>query len=82
MTCVVSENYNNYTVIWKKANQVLTAGRERVSTDKRISVLHDESMYKHLLLLEIVNIFSTNVRIIRNYCQINGKSTKLSAIQL
>ncbi|XP_067642607.1 Ig-like and fibronectin type-III domain-containing protein 1 isoform X2 [Eurosta solidaginis] len=43
LTCVVSENRANHTVIWKKSDEILTAGMVRVSSDARISVLHDEN---------------------------------------
>lgn len=43
LTCVVSENHYNNTVIWKKFDKILTAGKVRVTSDSRISVLHDES---------------------------------------
>ncbi|XP_065358816.1 Ig-like and fibronectin type-III domain-containing protein 2 isoform X1 [Calliphora vicina] len=43
LTCVVSENRSNNTVIWKKLDEILTAGKVRVTSDLRISVLHDES---------------------------------------
>ncbi|XP_037879473.1 Ig-like and fibronectin type-III domain-containing protein 2 [Glossina fuscipes] len=43
LTCVVSENHYNNTVIWKKFDKILTAGKVRVTSDSRISVLHDEN---------------------------------------
>lgn len=43
LTCVVSENEANNTVIWKKGDEILTAGTVRVTKDHRIRVLHDES---------------------------------------
>lgn len=43
LTCVVSENRSNNTVIWKKHDEILTAGKVRVTSDSRISILHDES---------------------------------------
>uniref|UniRef100_W8ADW8 Ig-like and fibronectin type-III domain-containing protein C25G4.10 n=2 Tax=Ceratitis capitata TaxID=7213 RepID=W8ADW8_CERCA len=46
LTCVVSENRANHTVIWKKSDEILTAGMVRVTSDTRISVLHDESEWK------------------------------------
>ncbi|XP_058985320.1 Ig-like and fibronectin type-III domain-containing protein 2 [Musca domestica] len=42
LTCVVSENRRNNTVIWKKGDEILTAGTVRVTSDPRVSVLHDE----------------------------------------
>ncbi|XP_018795157.1 PREDICTED: Ig-like and fibronectin type-III domain-containing protein 2 isoform X1 [Bactrocera latifrons] len=46
LTCVVSENRANHTVIWKKSDEILTAGMVRVTSDTRVSVLHDESEWK------------------------------------
>lgn len=43
LTCVVSENEANNTVIWKKGDEILTAGTVRVTKDQRVRVLHDES---------------------------------------
>ncbi|EDW70342.2 Ig-like and fibronectin type-III domain-containing protein 1 [Drosophila virilis] len=43
LTCVVSENASNNTVIWKKGDEILTAGTVRVTKDHRIRVLHDEN---------------------------------------
>ncbi|ALC43811.1 CG17839 [Drosophila busckii] len=43
LTCVVSENAANNTVIWKKGDEILTAGTVRVTKDNRVRVLHDEN---------------------------------------
>ncbi|XP_059217362.1 Ig-like and fibronectin type-III domain-containing protein 2 isoform X2 [Stomoxys calcitrans] len=43
LTCVVSDNPGNNTVIWKKGDEILTAGKVRVTSDPRVSILHDES---------------------------------------
>ncbi|XP_030373316.1 Ig-like and fibronectin type-III domain-containing protein 1 isoform X2 [Scaptodrosophila lebanonensis] len=43
LTCVVSENAANNTVIWKKGDEILTAGTVRVTKDHRIRVLHDDN---------------------------------------
>ncbi|XP_034111306.1 Ig-like and fibronectin type-III domain-containing protein 2 isoform X1 [Drosophila albomicans] len=43
LTCVVSENVANNTVIWKKGDEILTAGSVRVTNDNRVRVLHDGS---------------------------------------
>ncbi|XP_044737933.1 Ig-like and fibronectin type-III domain-containing protein 1 isoform X2 [Chrysoperla carnea] len=42
ITCVVWDN-DDGTVLWKLGDKILTANSERVTHDKRISVLHDES---------------------------------------
>lgn len=50
ITCVVS-NVGDNTVTWKKedrerhSRRVLTAGDNRVTGDKRFSVLHDKGQY-------------------------------------
>ncbi|EDV97557.1 Ig-like and fibronectin type-III domain-containing protein 2 [Drosophila grimshawi] len=43
LTCVVSDNSGNNTVIWKKGDEILTAGTVRVTKDHRVRVLHDEN---------------------------------------
>ncbi|XP_021707105.1 Ig-like and fibronectin type-III domain-containing protein 1 [Aedes aegypti] len=44
LTCVVMTPYNNDTVLWRKGpNEILSAGMNRVTGDKRISILHDDS---------------------------------------
>ncbi|KAL1395852.1 hypothetical protein pipiens_010938, partial [Culex pipiens pipiens] len=43
LTCVVMTPYNNDTVLWRKGpNEILAAGTSRVTSDKRISILHDD----------------------------------------
>lgn len=50
LTCVVMNPYANETVIWRKGqNEILSAGKNRVTGDRRISILHDESKYVRLL---------------------------------
>jgi len=52
LTCVVSDNSSNNTVIWKKGDEILTAGTVRVTKDHRVRILHDESeFYKSFNLL-------------------------------
>lgn len=43
LTCVIMGPFENDTVIWRKGTEILAAGMNRVTSDKRISVLHDES---------------------------------------
>uniref|UniRef100_A0A1S4H6G5 Receptor mediating netrin-dependent axon guidance n=1 Tax=Anopheles gambiae TaxID=7165 RepID=A0A1S4H6G5_ANOGA len=44
LTCVVMTPYNNDTVLWRKGpHEILSAGMNRVTGDRRISVLHDDS---------------------------------------
>lgn len=42
LTCVITGPYQNDTVIWRKGTEILAAGKNRVTGDKRISVLHDD----------------------------------------
>lgn len=42
LTCVVMNPFINETVIWRKGpHEILSAGMNRVTQDKRISILHD-----------------------------------------
>ncbi|XP_055693632.1 Ig-like and fibronectin type-III domain-containing protein 1 [Lutzomyia longipalpis] len=44
LTCVITGSYANDTVLWRKGpNEILSAGINRVTSDKRISILHDDS---------------------------------------
>lgn len=44
LTCVIMAPFLNDTVLWRKGPDgvILSAGMNRVTNDKRISVLHDE----------------------------------------
>lgn len=43
LTCVIMGPYSNDTVLWRRgADVILSAGMNRVTNDKRISILHDE----------------------------------------
>ena len=61
LTCVVSENRSNNTVIWKKSGEILTAGKVRVTSDHRISVLHDESKFNKIKLLSLSHSLSISL---------------------
>lgn len=44
LTCVVMGSHRNDTVIWRKGpSEILSAGLNRVTNDKRISILHDDA---------------------------------------
>lgn len=46
LTCVIMVPFGNDTVIWRRGhNEILAAGKNRVTSDKRISVLHDDGKY-------------------------------------
>lgn len=63
ITCVVRDIGSN-TVMWKKedrerhSTRVLTAGENRVTADKRFSVLHDSG--KICIFLKVAKIASNN----------------------
>lgn len=43
LTCVVMAPYYNDTIIWRKGpREILSAGMNRVTSDKRISILHED----------------------------------------
>ncbi|XP_037031427.1 Ig-like and fibronectin type-III domain-containing protein 2 isoform X3 [Bradysia coprophila] len=48
LTCVIMAPFSNDTVLWRKGpnGTILSAGMNRVTNDKRISVLHDETAPK------------------------------------
>lgn len=46
LTCVIMGPFSNDTVLWRKgATEILSAGMNRVTNDKRISILHDDCKY-------------------------------------
>lgn len=53
LTCVIMAPFSNDTVLWRKGpnGTILSAGMNRVTNDKRISVLHDESEYPTIFYL-------------------------------
>lgn len=47
LTCVVMGPFKNDTILWRKGpNEVLSANLNRVTNDKRISILHDDAPKK------------------------------------
>lgn len=43
LTCVIMGSFSNDTVLWRRGNnEIIAAGRNRVTNDKRFRVLHDE----------------------------------------
>ena len=47
LTCVV-RNLGKNTLIWKFGNKILTAGGARITSDERISVIHDKGLFPFL----------------------------------
>lgn len=46
LTCVIMGSFINDTVLWRRGNNdILAAGTNRVTNDRRFRVLHDESMF-------------------------------------
>lgn len=46
LTCVVMAPFYNDTIIWKKGpREILSAGMNRVTSDRRISILHEDCKY-------------------------------------
>ena len=46
LTCVIMDSFSNDTVLWRRGNNdILSAGKNRVTSDRRFRVLHDESMF-------------------------------------
>lgn len=46
LTCVIMGSFMNDTVLWRRGNNdILAAGTNRVTSDRRFRVLHDESMF-------------------------------------
>lgn len=44
LTCVIMGSFSNDTVLWRRGNDdILAAGTNRVTSDRRFRVLHDES---------------------------------------
>lgn len=51
LTCVVMNPYTNDTVIWRKGpNEVISAGKNRVTSDRRITILHDETKKEEIIV--------------------------------
>lgn len=78
LTCVVMSPAKNDTILWKKGpTEVLSANLNRVTSDKRISILHDEAPVKKtetlggdvwVLLIREVKPTDTDVYV----CEINS----------
>lgn len=46
LTCVIMGSFSNDTVLWRRGNDdILAAGTNRVTSDRRFRVLHDESEF-------------------------------------
>ncbi len=78
LTCVV-RNIGDHTLIWKNARgQVLTAGENRVTTDKRINILHDEGGDVYVLSIESVETMDSGTY----SCEVNTEPPSKMFYQL
>lgn len=79
LTCVITDSFGNDTILWRKGpSEILSAGLNRVTSDKRISVLHDEVPSKKpsnggsgdvwVLLIKSVKLSDTDVYV----CEVNS----------
>lgn len=56
LTCVIMGSFSNDTVLWRRGNDdILAAGTNRVTSDRRFRVLHDESEFVFVLFLLLSN---------------------------
>lgn len=73
LTCVV-RNQGNFTLMWKKAakekagNKILTANEERITSDKRLSIMHEEGGQVYVLLVSNVTSKDAGMYI----CELNS----------
>ena len=73
LTCVV-QNQANYTLMWKKAEKekagprILTANAERVTSDERVSVLHEPGGQVYVLLIKNVTVKDQGMYV----CEVNS----------
>lgn len=70
LTCVIMGLFENDTVIWRRgSNEILAAGTNRVTQDRRISVLHDERRCNDS------NMLSSRNNLYGFVCSVKGKVT-------
>jgi len=73
LTCVV-RNQGNFTVMWKRAakekagNKILTANMERITSDDRLQVMHEDGGQVYVLLVTKVNVKDAGMYI----CELNS----------
>ncbi len=73
LTCVV-QNQANYTLMWKKAEKdkagprILTANTERVTSDERVSVLHEPGGQVYVLLIKAATVKDQGMYV----CEVNS----------
>ena len=73
ITCVV-RNQGNFTLMWKKAaknkmgNKILTANKERITSDERLRVMHEDGGQVYVLLVSNVTSKDAGMYI----CELNS----------
>lgn len=62
LTCVIMGAYSNDTVLWRRSNnEIVAAGTNRVISDRRFSVLHDDCKLSIVDLAKTCGILERNV---------------------
>ena len=73
LTCVV-RNQGNFTLMWKKVakekagNKILTANMERITSDERLKVMHEDGGQVYVLVLTNVTVRDAGMYI----CEVNS----------
>eukprot|EP00092_Neocalanus_flemingeri_P093803 GFUD01119242.1.p1 GENE.GFUD01119242.1~~GFUD01119242.1.p1 ORF type:complete len:1460 (+),score=180.34 GFUD01119242.1:219-4598(+) len=73
LTCVV-KNQGNFTLMWKKAakekagNKILTANMERITSDERLKIMHEDGGQVYVLVVRNVTIRDAGMYI----CELNS----------
>ena len=76
LTCVV-RNQANFTLMWKKAakekagNKILTANMERIKSDKRLKIMHEDGGQVYVLVVANVTSRDAGMYI----CELNSDPT-------
>lgn len=53
LTCVIMGAYSNDTVLWRRSNnEIVAAGTNRVISDRRFSVLHDDCKLRNISFMQ------------------------------
>ena len=83
LTCVV-QNQNNLTLMWKKysrdkvGTKILTANTARITSDKRVSVIHETGGQVYVLLIKNLTVKDAGVYI----CELNSEKITRSFHEL
>eukprot|EP00090_Calanus_glacialis_P031499 TRINITY_DN5209_c0_g1_i1.p1 TRINITY_DN5209_c0_g1~~TRINITY_DN5209_c0_g1_i1.p1 ORF type:complete len:1460 (-),score=250.05 TRINITY_DN5209_c0_g1_i1:454-4833(-) len=83
LTCVV-RNQANFTLMWKKAakekagNKILTANKERITSDERLKIMHEDGGQVYVLVVANVTSRDAGMYI----CELNSDPTVRSFHEL